>query len=167
MTQSHLEDFIESLLKEIGVFKPIHLNKFYIADMLGVYLHLLEVRSRGLWDGDIYYIFLNPNLSRQQRWQDFGHELCHGLRHAGNQKSMPSSFRKLQEWQANNFMYHFCVPTFMLRSIQLPSDQRFAAALIAETFNVEFSFAEERLKRYYQKNIFLLDHTMKEGEKLG
>ncbi|MGE7546065.1 ImmA/IrrE family metallo-endopeptidase [Sporosarcina newyorkensis] len=167
MHQSHLEDFIENLLKGIGVFHPIQLNKFHIADQLGVYLHLLEVRSRGLWDGELYYIFLNPNLSRQQRWQDFGHELCHGLRHAGNQKSMPSSFRKLQEWQADNFMYHFCVPTFMLKRLELPPDQRIAAALIAETFNVEFSFALERLNRYYQNNLFLLNQNIKEGDRFG
>ncbi|WP_149865378.1 ImmA/IrrE family metallo-endopeptidase [Bacillus zhangzhouensis] len=32
---------------------------------------------------------INTRLSPQEQWQDFGHELCHALRHEGNQLIMP------------------------------------------------------------------------------
>ncbi|MFE0508100.1 ImmA/IrrE family metallo-endopeptidase [Peribacillus butanolivorans] len=41
--------------------------------------------------------------------QEFAHELCHILRHDGNQIYMPKMFIKLQENQANYFTYHFCI----------------------------------------------------------
>ena len=150
--KTHLEDYVESLLVDMNIRQPGQLNKFVISDKLGIYLHLYEGNSRGLTDDDNEkYIFLNRHLSRPERWQDFAHELCHILRHDGDQKYMSFPFRQLQEWQSNNFMYNFCVPTFMLQRIRLPPDQHEAIRLIADTFNVDYQFAEKRLHKYYQK----------------
>lgn len=60
-------------------------------------------------------------------------------------------FVELQEWQADNFALHFCIPTFMLQRIRLPPDRQAAVCFIAETFNDEIEFAELRLDRYLQK----------------
>lgn len=45
-------------------------------------------------------------------------------------------------------MLHFCIPTFMLKKLNLPDTRLEAVCLIAETFNVSFQIANERLLRY-------------------
>lgn len=148
---SHLEDYIQQFYKGLAIERPEQLNKYVIADQLNVGIYLTSNTSEAFYWLDCYYIFIDRSLNHRQRWQDFGHELCHILRHNGHQGRMPSQFRELQEWQEDNFMYHFCVPTFMLRRIRLPPSQQSAARFIAETFNVEIPFAEERLTRYLRK----------------
>ncbi|QJC96947.1 Phage-related protein YqaB [Bacillus mojavensis] len=32
---------------------------------------------------------------------------------------MPATWTDYLEWQSNYFTYHFCIPTFMLRNINL------------------------------------------------
>ena len=156
---SHLEDYIQELYFEWNIKVPEQLNKYVIADQSNVGIYLTSSTSEAFsWDGR-YYIFINRDLDNQQRWQDFGHELCHVLRHSGNQRHMSSLFRELQEWQADNFMYHFCVPTFMLRKIHLPHDQFEAIRLISETFNVEYNFAIKRLEMYNRKDVDKMIYT--------
>lgn len=65
---------------------------------------------------------------------------------------MPKAFRLKQEYQARNFALHFCIPTFMLRKINLPSERNHAIAVIADTFEVTNSFAAARLD-HYEKQI--------------
>jgi hypothetical protein len=40
-------------------------------------------------------------------------------RHEGGKKTMPATWTDYLEWQSNYFTYHFCIPTFMLRNINL------------------------------------------------
>ncbi len=94
---------------------------------------------------------LDSRASRQQQWEDFVHELGHVIKHCGNQFNMNRMFRQLQEYQANSFMYHFCVPTFMLENISLPRMQSEAIKLIGDTFNVTYPFAAKRLEMYKRK----------------
>ncbi|WP_342537292.1 ImmA/IrrE family metallo-endopeptidase [Sporosarcina sp. FSL K6-3508] len=157
---SHLEDFIEQLYASLSIRQPEQLNKYLIAERLNIGIYLSRNDSEAFyWDGR-YYIFINRDLDSRQRWQDFGHELCHVLRHSGHQGRMPPLFRQLQEWQADNFMYHFCVPTFMLQKIHLPYDQFEAIRLIAETFNVEYDFAFKRLEMYQRKDVFQMKYAL-------
>ncbi len=81
-----------------------------------------------------------------EEWMMFGHEVCHFLRHSGLQLNMHDLFRKLQEYQAEYFAYHFCVPTFMLDEL---SD--ITIHLIMNTFNVNYEFALRRLDMYQHK----------------
>ncbi len=148
---SYLEDNIQRLYEDLDIKYPYQLNKYIISDRLDIGIYLSRDPSEAFYWENRYYIFINRDLDSRRRWQDFGHELCHVLRHSGHQGEMPSLFRELQEWQADNFMYHFCVPTFMLRALKLPAEMRRAIPIVAETFNVEYEFAEERLYRYSQK----------------
>lgn len=100
--------------------------------------------------GGIYRIFLNENQSRQKVLQDFAHELGHILRHEGHQQAMFEQFRIYQEWQAKQFAYHFCIPTFLLNELELPQLRCEAVWVIAKTFNVELTFAAERLEKWFQ-----------------
>ncbi|MCY1631342.1 MULTISPECIES: ImmA/IrrE family metallo-endopeptidase [Bacillus] len=54
-------------------------------------------------------IILDSRLSPPEQWKEFGHELCHVLRHEGNQLTMSPLSAELQEMQANVFAYKFCV----------------------------------------------------------
>ncbi|VDG98862.1 Domain of uncharacterised function (DUF955) [Lysinibacillus sphaericus] len=148
---SNLEDYVMDVYKDIGVAHPEQINRYMIADQLNIGHYPTSGKSEALYSDGRYYIFVNRELNHRQQWQDFGHELCHVLMHEGSQKHMYPLFRELQEWKANNFMYHFCVPTFMLQRIRLPPEKQRAVSLIAETFQVEYQFAEKRLDRYINK----------------
>jgi Zn-dependent peptidase ImmA (M78 family) len=74
-------------------------------------------------------------------WQELYHLLCH----SGNQTELSFPFVQLQEWQAKTFALLFCMPTFMLEKLDLPFHRQLAINEASHTFNVEYSFAEERL----------------------
>ncbi|MFD2210677.1 ImmA/IrrE family metallo-endopeptidase [Virgibacillus halophilus] len=86
--------------------------------------------------------------SKVQEWIEFAHEVCHYLRHCGNQLNMHPLFRQLQEYQAEYFAYHFCVPTFML-------DRLFNYTIrdIMNIFNVDYDFAVRRLEIYRNRHM--------------
>lgn len=69
----------------------------------------------------------------------------------GVQYKLPPLFRELQENQANAFMYHFAVPSFMLKNIKLPATKRESISLISDLFQVTHPFAEKRLDMYIRK----------------
>ena len=148
---SHLEDYIKNLYTSIGINKPEQLNRYSIAFKLGITLYTFNGASEGVYSNGRQYIFLNRNLTEREQWQEFGHELCHVLRHAGNQKKMSRTFIEYQEWQADNFTLHFCIPTFMLRGLGLPQDHQKAIWEIRKNFNVTHEFACKRLDMYKSK----------------
>jgi len=148
---SDLEDFVRKLYYFLKITKAHQIDKLLIAEKLNVSIRYFDESSEAISINNKNYIFLNKYLSRQQRWQVFAHELSHILRHSGYQYNMPLLFRELQEWQADSFMYHFCVPTFMLNEIELPSHINEAVWLVADTFNVEMQFARKRLDMWINK----------------
>ena len=91
-------------------------------------------------------INLLDSLSPQQQWEDFGHELRHLLFDSGIQFLLPKEWIRYVECKANSFMYHFCVPTFMLEKLIFPAYN--AALFIAEKFNVTLKLAEKRLYQF-------------------
>lgn len=143
-----IEEKIKSLYHSLGIHTPSKLDLFTISRKLNIPVYI------GNWDSKVikyrgkYRIVLNGHSSRQQQWEDFGHELCHVLNHVGNQLSMSPLFRELQEYQANNFMYHFCVPTFMLLEMEFPSYRNEAIKLVSDTFHVTLPFAQKRLELF-------------------
>jgi hypothetical protein len=91
---------------------------------------------------------LNQNLFTVVQWQEFAYELCHLLHHSGNQHTLPPFFLKMKEWPANSFVLHFCIPTFMFEKLELTDHKQAAIAIVAQTFDFEYDFAEERLERW-------------------
>lgn len=145
-----LEKYVEQLYQQIGISTPEEMNMHDIAESLGIYLHIDEWESRAVEHPitKSKRIIINQELSDQEKWQDFGHELCHLLRQSGNQLALPESFIQLQEAKANNFAYHFCVPTFMLLKLDVPNTKDQYIHLISRTFNVTPRFAKERFDRF-------------------
>lgn len=148
MCKSHLEDFIQSMYKDIRIYNPKELNPSSISKRLGVKLFYWKDKTQVLFIRNATFIFINANLSPAAQWQDFCHELCHVVFHIGNQKFMNPMFREYQEWKANNFMYHACVHTFMLDSLEIKDMTTYNIHKIQTLFNVEYEFAQQRLNQY-------------------
>lgn len=145
---THLEDFVNNLYNIIGIYNPYNLDMYVIAHRLGIKIVYNKTSFRY---GSIIAL---TRVSKQQCWQRFGHELSHYVGHVGHQLKMPYLFRDLQEYQANRFAYHFCVPTFMLDQLK-----GVTANDIVALFNVEYSFALKRLEMYKNKFIGGLNHN--------
>ncbi|WP_077736433.1 ImmA/IrrE family metallo-endopeptidase [Bacillus sonorensis] len=141
---THLEDWIEAFYKEMKISNPHELDLLDISHRLGLKVEFLNIGSR-YYDG---MIILDNRLSPQEHWQDFGHELCHALRHEGNQLTMSPLFAELQEMQAKVFAYKFCIPDFMLKKLPLPETRTELARIIAPVFKVTYEFALKRLRLY-------------------
>lgn len=144
---THLDDWIEAFYHQINITNPSELDLLDIAYRSNLKVEFLNISSR-------YYagtIIIDNRLSPQEQWHDFGHELCHALRHEG-QLIMPPLFRELQEMQAKRFAYKFCIPTFMLRKIKAIHPYNFTNE-IASLFNVTHEFAIQRFMTFGTKQI--------------
>lgn len=137
----------------MGIVTPKKINMLAIADCLNVKLRFWDDTSEATKIKGVHWIFLNEHLSPEEKWQDFGHELCHVLQHSGYQWNLPFEFRLYQEVKAENFMHHFCVPTFMLQDYEFTNYYNFddGVPLIAKNFNVTEEFAKIRLNQYKKK----------------
>lgn len=143
-TYNNLEEYIKKLLHHLNIYHPHQLNIETISSRLGLPVQYIPQSAMFVFGN----IFLDSTQSDAEQWQDFGHELCHALLHAGSQAVVPLTMREYQEWKANNFAQHLCIPSFMLDNIQLPAYERDAVWMIMEKFGVEREFAEKRLQQY-------------------
>ncbi|MEK5069574.1 ImmA/IrrE family metallo-endopeptidase [Sporosarcina sp. FSL K6-1508] len=154
---SLLEEKVYSIYLSVNISEPSQISHDdlieNIADLLGIKTYYFDESSEANNLGGVYRIFLNENQTKQEVWQDFGHELAHILGHEGYQLSMHEPFRAYQEWQAEHFAYHFCVPTFLLNQMSLPQLRCEAVGVIINTFNVEPDFATERLEKWLQSKV--------------
>lgn len=148
---SLLEDSVRKLLLSLSITTPTQLNMFEIARKLNVNLYFFDGKCEANTLGGQRNIFINKNLCIEKQRQSFAHELGHILQHDGYQLRLKNDFICYQEWKANNFMYHFCVPTFMLETLQLPTLFKQAVWFIADVFKVELNFASIRLKEWLEK----------------
>lgn len=143
MYYSHLEDYIHHLYQSMQITYPYQLNISSIANRLGI-----EVG----YGGNVSFRFDNQIIlkegSKEEQWQLFGHEVCHYLRHSGNQLAMHPLFIDLQEYQANYFAYHFCIPTFMLAE-----QKKWDVSTIIKTFTVTEAFAHRRMEIYEHNHL--------------
>lgn len=69
-------------------------------------------------------MFLDGRLPLDQQRLDFLHELCHLLRHAGNQMIMPESFTKMQELEAEQFLLFAAMPFSMISRLDIPGSKQ-------------------------------------------
>ncbi|MFC5591714.1 ImmA/IrrE family metallo-endopeptidase [Sporosarcina soli] len=155
-----LEEKILSIYHSLNITEPGFYNSKELinsfSEKFGIKTYYFDESSEANNLGGEYRIFLNVNQNPQKIWQDFAHELGHIIRHDGCQCSMGIPFREFQEWQAESFAFHFCVPTFMLDLLELPQLRCEAVELIARLFNVETTFADVRLEKWLQsREIYL------------
>jgi len=143
-TYTYLEDYVLKFYSKIDIFHPYQLEPEIITTRLGMSLVYIPYNSMNAGNT----IFLDDRLTVPQQWQDFGHELCHALWHTGNQLNLPLPYKEYQEWKADNFAHHVCIPTFMLDRMNLNRNEHKNVWKIQEMFQVEREFAEKRLQQY-------------------
>lgn len=150
------EDYIKKLYYSLSIFIPEQLDMIAISQKLNIWLHFAPVGSRSICRNNLPSIIIDNRITSYHQWEDFGHELCHVLFHVGNQLCIPKLFLDYQENKAKNFMLHFCIPTFMLRTLDFPETRMESIHFIAKTFNVSFQIARQRLLHY--ENQLLASH---------
>jgi|GEM_PF-819750 len=155
---SHLEEDVKEIYMKMNISEPISIDMYRIAEEFDVWVHPHEDKSQMIERDGMYTILLDERISSEEQWQDFAHELRHVITHVGNQYKMNELFKDLQEFQANNFMYNFCVPTFMLLDMQFPDRRGQAVKMIAENFNVTCEFADKRLEQFENRLTGALFH---------
>ena len=149
-----LEDFVEELYMDIGIVKAKEIDMFAIASYLGIKLKFWDETSEAIEDEDgVFWILINEELGPKEQWQDFAHELCHVLQHEGYQLNMITDFIRYQEIKADNFMYNFCVPTFMLEEYKIANYYNIedGVSIVAKDFNVTEEFSRKRLIQFRNK----------------
>ncbi|RED64665.1 ImmA/IrrE family metallo-endopeptidase [Cohnella lupini] len=159
-----LEQWIEQLWIKSGIVAHSHLNIDEVATRLDVWVHYMKNTSRALEYMGMRSIMIDNRQVREVQWEDFLHELCHVLRHAGNQTTMPRLFCEGQEAEANRFVLYAAIPFFMLRTHRLPDRIDEAAEYIAFHFGVTHELALKRLEQI-QRRIFatiLWDEALKQ-----
>ncbi|MCY8540076.1 ImmA/IrrE family metallo-endopeptidase [Bacillus haynesii] len=152
---SELEEEVQNIYKKINILEPFQVDMEVIADRLDIQIRYMPNKCGIFKFGLSKVIILDSLKNKQQHWEDFCHELGHIMKHAGTQFKTPLLLKEMQENQANSFMYHFSVPTFMLNKIQLPPLKRDAIQLLTDLFNVTHTFAEKRLDIYLRKLLSL------------
>lgn len=149
-TYNNLEEYIQKLLTSIGIYHPHQLNIETIYPRLGLCVYYFPHEAMVIEKN----IFLDNRKGEAENWQNFAHELCHVRWHEGDQAFISVLMREWQEWKAENFSQHLCIPTFMLNKITLPNNENEAVWMIMETFRVTRPFAEKRLRQYIQNMIY-------------
>ena len=137
---TYLEEYIYGLFKLLKVKEPKELTIDNLSNKLGL---TVVYKSKAFRFSNEIIIETSTD---QKEWQQFAHEVGHNLRHVGIQLAMHPLFIDLQEYQANYFAYHFCVPTFMLERLREVNIHE-----VMNLFNVEYDFAARRLEIYQNK----------------
>jgi len=151
---SHLEDVVFNLYKSLNIKHPYELDLRLISKKLKLKVYYFDDTTTIIYKFGRFHVFINANIPSFKQWEEFSHELGHSLINYGDQWLMSFPYRQLQEWQANNFTYHFCVPAFMLRELKEISIQS-----ISETFNVDYAFASKRLEMYQNKFMGVVENA--------
>ena len=142
-----LEEFVEATYEAIGITSPEQITVEQLSSRLNIWVHYGPVTSRALEAaGGMYSMFLADRLSPPQQRLDFLHELCHLLRHAGNQMSMRAAYTRMQELEAEQFVLYAAMPSSMVsRFTPILPTMEAAVPCLADAFNVPIEFAAKRV----------------------
>jgi hypothetical protein len=117
MNYSQLEEYIDQLYSSAAIRTPEKINMFDIAQKLDIRLYLWDESSESSHYKGVYRIFLDKRLETCKQWREFAHQLCCVLKKAGDQLEAPPLYPELNQTSSNHFIFHFCVPTFMLKRL--------------------------------------------------
>jgi Zn-dependent peptidase ImmA (M78 family) len=148
--KTSLETWLEELYISKGILNPDDLWSIdYIARCFGFHINYLQgAPERAIWDEEDALIFLNPNQDEEILREKFFHELCHPLRHYGDQTSMRvKTFRELQEVQANQFQLYAAIPFYMVQTLKPTTLEHEMISQIRTVFKVSERLAKRRLEQ--------------------
>jgi Zn-dependent peptidase ImmA (M78 family) len=142
---THLEDWIAHLYRVLDIFTPKDINHREICRPLHIHLAYKDVPSCSVEFGRFKCITLDKRKLNKMQREDFFHELCHLLRHNGDQLMMPKAFRELQEAQAETFTAYASLPYSMIKEYDL-KDRDIIYAL-SDDFEVSERLVVKRLSQ--------------------
>jgi Zn-dependent peptidase ImmA (M78 family) len=135
--------------QSFGINNPTDLDINYICNLFRGEISTTHGKSHVRWDdgNQFFVIFLNKNLSEEERRFQFFHELAHPLLHVDRQTGqMPKYFTALQEAQAKNFQLYAAMPIYMLEAYQyVPSSN--LIKVITEDFYLPERLVNNRLNQ--------------------
>jgi Zn-dependent peptidase ImmA (M78 family) len=148
-----LEDWVSTFYMRMGVTTPGLICEEQIASFLRIYLKKKPIPSSFHVIGRYQDIVIDSREPFERHREIFFHELCHILRHSGIQTIMPSSFRELQEWDAQHFTQYAAIPYHMIKFI--PINDRDVIKQMSDMFKVTPELCEARLDQIIRRNNFL------------
>lgn len=122
-----------------------------IAESFDVYLRYDKCKS--VSDNKDKIIIIDNRLTVVQQRKVFFHELCHVIRHVGDQRKMPILFKEGQEAEAENFVIYASMPFFMISQLQIPVRHEDAIEFLATTFRVPLKIARKRLEQIQRRDL--------------
>ena len=143
-TLTALEDWITKRYFRLGIKTAQDIEVSRLAYVHSIYIHYKQMPSRYDIYGRYRGIVLDARCSPEEQREQFFHELCHILRHAGHQTMMPEAFRQLQEWDANHFTMYASLPYFMVREYDF--NDPYLIHDLAEDFKVTEHLAKKRME---------------------
>ncbi|MCM3538456.1 ImmA/IrrE family metallo-endopeptidase [Priestia endophytica] len=152
---SHMEEQISKEYIKRDILKPSDLTVSNIAERFGIEIFHYPYASFSIKRKNQHFMFLDTGLPTMQFKLLFSHELCHIIRHAGEQDRIPPSFKELQEWEAKNFIKYATIPYHMVHYVKEED-----ISYTAELFDVPLPLCKERLinlagrKNYKKGSIF-------------
>ncbi|GEL76561.1 ImmA/IrrE family metallo-endopeptidase [Tenuibacillus multivorans] len=153
-----LESWVSRFYRLNGLLIPEDLQPKEIAERIGI-MYIEEPRASYSVEQDNFKLInVNENLNDYEKREHFYHELCHILRHYGNQMMMPKAFRELQEWDARHFTLYASIPFHMLHNYKF-KDEKISENLAID-FNVPHHIAKERVSRILRNAIIKKNKTV-------
>lgn len=144
-----LEQWIYQYFRSNNVVTPTDLDIEVIAAIFEIDLEYVNCKSFS--DNEEMVIFLDRREDPIVTRMIFFHELCHVLRHAGDQRRMPELFKNAQEAEADHFVLYAAMPFYMISQMSLPERRNEAIAYIASEFRVTTEIAEKRIDQIYRR----------------
>jgi Zn-dependent peptidase ImmA (M78 family) len=150
-----MEEFVEELYIDNDINNPEDITIENLSEKLNIPILSAPIKSRGHeTESGNRYMALDDRLSRSQQRYYFLHELCHILRHAGNQVTLPEDFVRYQEEDSDQFALYALMPFFMIDKIILSGNLNQSIDQLSYVFSVERSLAKKRydqiLRREYE-----------------
>lgn len=145
-----LEEWITEKYLSHSICTPEDMDIHRIVDAFGGEVAYLRTRSHARWEDDgtnEFMIYLDSRVDEATARSEFFHELCHPLRHVGDQKMLPKAFRDLQETQASLFQQYAAIPFFMLQDLTLPVYENEIPFYLAHVFNIPVVLAKRRFNQ--------------------
>lgn len=154
-----LEHWVEALYLQHGITEPAQLSMTNLAAKLDIWVYAMDMNSMAVENNEQFSINVDRRLSAKEQWEDFLHELCHVLRHSGNQMIMPDRYVGWQEQDASAFQLYAAIPISMLKKLPLPEQKNEMIALLSEEFQVTHRLAAARIEQIQRRVLQgIMDH---------
>ncbi|WP_433946176.1 ImmA/IrrE family metallo-endopeptidase [Paenibacillus sp. SN-8-1] len=161
--ETELEQWISSRYIQHGILHPSDLDIDEVSAAFEV--DLVEYEGPPFSCNMTDVIFLPKGMDTLTKRLVFFHELCHVLRHAGNQRHMPELFLQQQEIEAERFLQYAAAPFYMIKELPLGERQKEAVELISAEFALPYKFSYTRLLQI--QNRILNQITAQENARLS